>query len=338
MTYAAIYIKKDNKVVNPIDAVQSAGIKAELTQAFSNAKTSLQNFDLSKMAQNINLQSATEFTQKYAVGALTMIINQRPVTNQMMLDSLFNGLAPALNLTAAQAGFNSIMEMKSAIESGNINVANFMQGLENGLDVVTGTITGSQDYSKYGEEIPIDLTSNITRTYIAETPDRRVQSGQTYNEYVHNLPLVLPFSGIVKDGLNYTADEFADRLEEIMYSKEPFTFRAGEKIFENYVFTSFTPKRETENGVQFDAEIKFMEEGDVEYVKVNITQQSTAKGTGAGLRKQVTNTKKGQSVKNNTSPQKYAGAVGFVNSILGGDGVTNLQLLNSITNNLNSYR
>ena len=128
MTYAAIYIKKDNKVVNPVDAVQSAGIKAELSQAFSNAKTSLQNFDLSKMAQNINLQSATEFTQKYAVGALTMIINQRPVTNQMMLDSLFNGLAPALNLTAAQAGFNSMMEMKSAIESGNINVANFMQG------------------------------------------------------------------------------------------------------------------------------------------------------------------------------------------------------------------
>lgn len=155
---------------------------------------------------------------------------------------------------------------------------------------------------------------------------------------MYNLPLALQFSGIVKDGLNYTADEFADRLEEIMNSKEPFTFRAGEKIFENYVFTSFTPKRETENRVQFVAEIKFIQEGEVEYVKVNIAQQSTAKGTGAGLRKQVTNTKKGQSVKNKTSPQKYAGAVGFVNSILGGDGVTVLPLLNSITNNLNSYK
>ena len=338
MTYAAIYIKKDNKVANPVDAVQSAGIRAELTRAFNNARTSLQNFDLGRMARNITLQSATEFIQKYAVGALTMIINQRPVTNQMMLDCLFNGLAPALNFTVTQAGFNSIMEMKSAIESGNINVANFMQGFANGLDVVTGTMTGSQDYSKYGEEIPIDLTSNITRNYIAKTPDRRVQSEQIYNEYVYNLPLTLQFSGIVKDGLNYTADEFADRLEEIMNSKEPFTFRAGEKIFENYVFTSFTPKRETENRVQFVAEIKFIQEGEVEYVKVNIAQQSTAKGTGAGLRKQVTNTKKGQSVKNKTSPQKYAGAVGFVNSILGGDGVTNLQLLNSITNNLNSYK
>lgn len=338
MTYAAIYIKKDNKVANPVDAVQSAGIRAELTRAFNNARTSLQNFDLGRMARNITLQSATEFIQKYAVGALTMIINQRPVTNQMMLDCLFNGLAPALNFTVTQAGFNSIMEMKSAIESGNINVANFMQGFANGLDVVTGTMTGSQDYSKYGEEIPIDLTSNITRNYIAKTPDRRVQSEQIYNEYVYNLPLTLQFSGIVKDGLNYTADEFADRLEEIMNSKEPFTFRAGEKIFENYVFTSFTPKRETENRVQFVAEIKFIQEGEVEYVKVNIAQQSTAKGTGAGLRKQVTNTQKGQSVKNNTSPQKYVGhyqsspiqsIMSPASSIFG-----NL----SITNNLNSYK
>ncbi len=301
MTYAAIYIKKDNKVANPVDAVQSAGIRAELTRAFSNARTSLQNFDLGRMARNITLQSATEFIQKYAVGALTMIINQRPVTNQMMLDCLFNGLAPALNLTVTQAGFNSIMEMKSAIESGNINVANFMQGFANGLDVVTGTMTGSQDYSKYGEEIPIDLTSNITRNYIAKTPDRRVQSEQIYNEYVYNLPLTLQFSGIVKDGLNYTADEFADRLEEIMNSKEPFTFRAGEKIFENYVFTSFTPKRETENRVQFVAEIKFIQEGEVEYVKVSMPNQS------AGARKQTVNTKKGQNIKNKTTSPKYVG-------------------------------
>lgn len=301
MTYAAIYIKKDNKVANPVDAVQSAGIRAELTRAFNNARTSLQNFDLGRMARNITLQSATEFIQKYAVGALTMIINQRPVTNQMMLDCLFNGLAPALNLTVTQAGFNSIMEMKSAIESGNINVANFMQGFANGLDVVTGTMTGSQDYSKYGEEIPIDLTSNITRNYIAKTPDRRVQSEQIYNEYVYNLPLTLQFSGIVKDGLNYTADEFADRLEEIMNSKEPFTFRAGEKIFENYVFTSFTPKRETENRVQFVAEIKFIQEGEVEYVKVSMPNQS------AGARKQTVNTKKGQNIKNKTTSPKYIG-------------------------------
>ena len=309
MTYAAFYIKKDNKVTNPVNAVQANGIKAQLSSAFSNAKNTLQNFDITKMANNINLQSATEFTQKYAVSALTMVINQRPVTNQMMLDSLFNGLAPALNITAAQTGFNSIMEMKSAIQAGNINVANFMQGLSNGLSIVTDTMTGAQDYSKYGEEIVIDLLTEFTRAYIAETPDRRVQSGQTYNEYVHNLPLTLPFTGIIKDGLNYTAHEFADRLEQIMLSKEPFTFRAGTKIFENYVFTSFTPRIQTENGVQFDAEIKVIHKGDVEFVKVNIPKQtSTGKSSGTSAqRKQTTNTKKTQSIANKTSQQTYVG-------------------------------
>ncbi len=340
MTYAAFYIKKDNKVSNPVNAVEANGIKAQLSAAYNNAKNTLQNFDLGQMAKNINLQSATEFTQKYAVGALTMIVNQRPVTNQMMLDSLFNGLAPALNITSAQTGFNSIMEMKNAIQAGNINVANFMQGLSNGLSVVTDTMTGAQDYSKYGEEIVIDLLTEFTRTYISETPDRRVQSGQTYNEYVHNLPLTLPFTGVIKDGLNFTAHEFADRLEQIMLSKKPFTFRAGTKIFENYVFTSFTPRIQTENGVQFDAEIKVIQEGDVEFVKVNIPKQtSTGKNSGTSAqRKQITNTKKTQNVANKTSQQNYAGAAGAVNWILGGNGVNNLLWVNGLTGTLNSYQ
>ena len=186
----------------------------------------------------------------------------------------------------------------------------------------------------------IDLLTEFTRTYIAETPDRRVQSGQTYNEYVHNLPLTLPFTGVIKDGLNFTAHEFADRLEQIMLSKKPFTFRAGTKIFENYVFTSFTPRIQTENGVQFDAEIKVLQEGDVEFVKVNIPKQtSTGKNSGTSAqRKQITNTKKTQNVANKTSQQNYAGAAGAVNWILGGNGVNNLLWVNGLTGTLNSYQ
>ena len=311
MTYAAIYIRQDNKITNTINEVQANGIKGQLTQALSSAQSTLQNFDVGQMARNINLQSATEFVQKYAVGALTMVINQRPVTNQMMLDSLFNGLAPALNITAAQTGFNSIMEMKNAVQAGNINVANFMQGFSNGLQAVTDTMTGTQDYSKYGEEIAIDLTSSFTRSYTAETPDRRVQSGQTYNEYIHNLPLTLPFSGLIKDGLRYSAQEFADKIEQIMYSKEPFTFRAGNKIFENYVFTNFQTVVESEGCIKFDAEIKFIESGDVEFVKVNIPKRALGSSSSSKTkqRKQVTNTKKTQGIKNKTSVQVYIGTV-----------------------------
>lgn len=263
----------------------------------------------------MTLQSATEFGQKYAVGALTKIINGEPITNTTMADSLFNGFAPALELTAFQSGFNSVMEMKTALCAGNVNIANFLQGFESGLQLVQDE-RERPDYSKYGEEIVIDLLTSITRNHVAETPDRRVQSGQTYNEYLHNLPLVLPITGMIKDGKNYTAAGFADRLEEIMNSKAPFTFRAGEKIYENYVFTSFTPKRETENGVQFDAEIKFIQSGDVEFVKVNIPKNSGGNtSAGTSKRKQVQNTKKGGDIANKTATPKYVGVFNMSSSI-----------------------
>ena len=315
MTYAAFYLPKDNILSNAVNAVETSTIKGQLTQAYSNAESTLQNFDLGDVARNINLQSATSFVQKYAVSALTMIINQRPVTNQMMLDSLFNGFAPALGITAAQTGFNSIMEMKAAVQAGNINVANFMQGFSNGLSVVTSTMAGGNDYSKYGEEITIDLLTNFTRNYTSETPDRKVQAGQTYNEYLHNLPLTLPFSGIIKDGYVYSAHEFSDRLEQVMNEKVPFTFRAGNKIFESYVFTSYVPRRELEDGIQFDAEIKYIETGTIEYTKVNIPRQrsgNTSGGSSGNKRIQTQNTKKNQSTKNKTTQNKYSGAVGLI--------------------------
>lgn len=339
MTYAAFYIKSNKQLPKQINARATQGIKAQIQNAYKNAKNTLQNFDIKQMAQNFNLQSATAFTQKYGVSALTMIINQRPVTNQMMLDSLFNGIAPALGITAGQIGFNSIMEMKNAAMAGNINVANFMQGLSNGLSIVTDSATGQADYSKYGEEIPIDLTTSFSENHTYEMFDRRVQKGFTYSEGYHILPLVLPVSGIIKDGKNFTAHEFADRLSAIADTYQPFTFRAGEKIYENYMFTNFNPTRQTEQGISFDAEIKLVTTGDAEFVKVNIPRRKT---TGAGKRsgtaKTTANKVKNQAVKNKTSPQSYGGIIGKWQWLTGGDPIYNLPYLNKVTSVLNQYK
>lgn len=337
MTYAAFYIQPEKtlqKMPNP-KAVQ--GIKGQISNAWNNAVNTVQNFDISQMAKNINLQNATAFTQKYGVAALTMVINQRPVTNQMMLDSLFNGIAPALGITAGQMGFNSVMQMKAAVQAGNINVASFMNGLSGALDVVTGGATGLIDYSKYGEEIPIDLTTSFSENHTMETPDRKVQSGQTYNEYYHILPLTLPFSGVIKDNKNFTAHEFADRLTEVADSLKPFTFRAGNKVYENYVFVNFQPARETENGIKFDAEIKYIQSGDVEFVKVDIPRKTSGQGSRGGggkSTKTVKNTVKGQNTANKTSKPNYAGAVGTWNWLTGGSGVSSLPYYDKLLENL----
>lgn len=319
MTYAAFYIPKENLLNQVADAKIVQKTENMLSQAVNSAKEKISNFDIKSVAKNMTLQSATEFGQKYAVGALTKIINGEPITNTTMADSLFNGFAPALGLTAFQSGFNSVMEMKSALCAGKVNVANFLQGFSNGLQLVQDE-REKPDYSKYGEEIVIDLLTSITRNHVAETPDRRVQSGQTYNEYVHNLPLVIPFSGMIKDGKNYTASEFSDRLEEIMLSKVPFTFRSGEKIYENYIFSNFTPQQEAESGIRFEAEIKYIQAGDVEFTKISIPK-NTGSGSGnsstgsTAKRKQVQNTKKGSSVANKTAAPKYIGTFNMRSSV-----------------------
>ncbi len=345
MTYAAFYIKPDKTAQKLPNAKSVQGIKGQLQNAYKNAKNTLQNFDIKQMAQNINLQNVSAFTQKYGVAALTTIINQRPVTNQMMLDSLFNGIAPALGITAGQMGFNSIMDMKNAVMAGNINVANFMQGLSNGLSIVADTQNGqSEDYSKYGEEIPIDLTQSFAENHTMETPDRRVQAGQTYNEYYHILPLLLEVNGLIKDNKNFTAHEFADRLTDLADSLKPFTFRAGNKVYENYVFTSFHPVRETENGITFDSEIKYIQSGDVEYTTVNIprkavTAGAAGKGTGNGQKTATVrrNTAKGQGTSNKTSPKKYEGAVGAWQWLTGGQDIYSIPYYNNILNQLNKF-
>ena len=301
MTYAAFYIKPDKTAQKTPNPLQTQGIKGQIENAYNKAKHSLQNFDIKQMAKNINLQNATAFTQKYGVAGLTMIINQRPVTNQMMLDSLFNGLAPAMGITAGQLGFNSIMQMKAAAQAGTINVASFMDGLSNALDVVTNGANNIVDYSKYGDEIPIDLTLSFGENHTFEMFDRRVQNGFTYSEGYHILPLSLPFNGLIKDGKNFTAHEFADKLSNVSASYKPFTFRAGEKIYENYMFTSFTPKRETENGITFEAEIKAVQIGDVEFVEVKIPKKTASKI--------VKNTTKTKSISNKTSQPKNSGIV-----------------------------
>lgn len=344
MTYAAFYIQSEKQQQNLPNPAQSQSIKDKLQNAYKNAKNSLQNFDIKKMAQNINLQSATTFMQKYGVAALQHIINGVPVTNQTMLDSLFNGLAPALGMTAGQLGYNSLAQMINAVQSGNINVPQFMDGLSGALDIVRDSANGQADYSKYGEEIPIDLTQSFGENHQMETPDRRVQNGQTYNEYYHVLPLMLEITGLIKDDKNFTAHEFADRLNDVALSLKPFTFRAGKKIYENYVFTNFNPRRETENGITFDSEIKFIQGGDVEFVKVNIPKRPSTGANGqngtsnAKSRTQKNNPLKGQNVANKTSSPKYQGAIGAWQWLSGGEDITNIPILNSVTGTLEKLK
>lgn len=322
MTYAAIYIKPEKPKAGVVNAVKASTIQGQLKQAFNSAKNNIKNFDLKSFANNLTLEGATDFTQKYATAGLTKIINGEPITSQSMMDGLFNGFAPAIDMTAVQMGYNSVKEMQVAVKNGNINVANFMQGFSGALSTVVNNKKQAADYSYLGDEITIDMIIDIDRQNIAETPDRRVQSGQVYNEYIHILPKVLSFSGKIKDGGKYTADEYEEILDGVFQSKKPFTFRAGEKVFENYVFTSFIPANNFEQSLNFSAEIKKIEVGEILVQKVNIPKSTS--GISKKVIKKNTSSQAGsssKSIQNKTTPKKIYGIGRFFNIDQGVDDI-----------------
>lgn len=313
MTYAAIYIQPDKPKKSPLDSVKATTIQGQLKQAFNTAKNNIKNFDVKSFANNLTLEGATDFTQKYATAGLTKIINGEPITNQSMMDGLFNGYAPALDMTAVQMGYNSIREMQVAVKNGNINVANFMQGFSGALSTIVNNKQQAKDYSYLGDEVTIDMIVDIDRQNIAETPDRRVQSGQVYNEYIHILPKIVSFTGKIKDGGKYTADEYEEILDNVFQSKKPFTFRAGEKVYENYVFTSFIPANNFEDSLNFSAEIKKIEVGEVLLQKVNIPKSKTVikKNTSSQTGNEAKN------IENKTSPKRRYGIAGVWDFLTG---------------------
>lgn len=180
-TYAAIYIPKDPVVDAPPAKVEGIdAVKNDLDKNAQDIKISTDNFCF-----NLSLVKCTAFTQRYAMGALTEIINGRPITNQTMLDSLFNTYAPALNLAAAQMGYNSLMEMRTAVSGANINPSNFLQGFSNGLETVL-SLNAEDDDFKYGEEIPIDVVEHIKITYNSNVAQKT--SDNKDNDNVDNAP------------------------------------------------------------------------------------------------------------------------------------------------------
>ena len=254
-TYAAIYIPKDPVVDAPPAKVEGIdAVKNDLDKNAQDIKIPTDEFCF-----NLSLVKCTAFTQRYAMGALTEIINGRPITNQTMLDSLFNTYAPALNLAAAQMGYNSLMEMRTAVSGANINPSNFLQGFSNGLETVL-SLNAEEDDFKYGEEIPIDVVESIKLTYTSvgaekATDDKdnsntnnkvtTVQTQKTENgdasQYQKALcPISIEVTGhIASENLEiWSMCDFATRIADAQANSKKVCLRIGKTIYENCTIAS----------------------------------------------------------------------------------------------------
>ena len=174
---------------------------------------------------------------------MAKIINGEPVTNKTMLDSLFNTYAPALNAGLAQTGFNSLVEMRNAVQAGNnINVPNFIQGFSNGLSVIQDM--SIEKPSKYGEEVPIDVVDQIVYSYKTKTPTQKISENDVIKKYIANLdPAEIALKAHIKNenAELWNINDFNNKIIDVMINKKEIIFRLGKSIYENCIISSFTP-------------------------------------------------------------------------------------------------
>ena len=258
-TYAAFYLPPEEKEVKLPDQKNVDRTANSLSGTLKNLSEIKSLVDVKEMARNIDLQSTTEFTQRYAVGALTKIINGEAVTNKTMLDSLFNTYAPALNAGLAQTGFNSLVEMKNAAQAGNgkINVANFVQGFSNGLSIVQ-SVAEKSNYSKYGEEIPIDVVDKITSTYqrdVAMQKSIQIPNEKVYVDQMHPIEYCLFGHVYNKNAEYWSINDIHHKIIDCLNQKTPLICRIGKNIYENCIVKYFNPQ--ITNVYDFYFEIRF---------------------------------------------------------------------------------
>ena len=262
-SYAAFYLRPETTTAPQPDVKLTQKIKDRLTEGCKNIKKTLgidiPAENIREMAQNINLQGGTELVQLYAVGAITDIMSGYPVTNLMMLDSLFNTYAPALNAGLLQCGYNSLMELRTAVKGGTVNIANFVQGVSHGLKTIQD-IGKSESFAKFGEEIPIDVVEKLEYTYKAEKAHQKIYEVYHSPQYVTDLdPVKIIISGHVKNqnAELWNLNDFNNKIFTIMSQKKDVFFRVGKSVYENCIITSYKPTITNIYDISFTADISF---------------------------------------------------------------------------------
>ena len=266
-TYAAFYLPPEIKEEAIPDPKESRYIKDTLKAAWKNFKGdvsgTIKNYEeyFDEIADNMDIQCGTAFTQRYAAGALSKIINGEAVTNKTMLDSLFNTYAPALNAGLAQSGFNSLVEMRNAVQAGNgnINVPNFIQGFSNGLNTVKDA-TFREDISKYGEEIPIDVITKCVYEYKRTIAQQKIDEKIDLSQYVGNLdPVTITINANVKNenAELWNINDFSNKIMDLFMKEESIIFRAGKSIYENCIISSYIPTITSIYDISFEIKLKY---------------------------------------------------------------------------------
>lgn len=234
---------------------------------FDNASTVLKN------TASLISEGVDTIGNKFSGIALTQLLSQGKITSDTAFGYLTQGFPRALNLTSVAMGFQSVEQLKTALRNKNgVNIQQFIKSFQNfggALSEIAGINSKRQNTDGF-DVIEIDAVVNDTRSYQSETPDRRVESGQTYQEFVHNMPELLSLECYLQDGRRYTGDEFESIMLNLRRRKVAINIILGDDRKDSYVLTNFNPNREPLGGYPYSLEFKHVQVGTVELVSLDI--------------------------------------------------------------------
>lgn len=245
---------------------QKNNLKNKLSSAFKNTGTTIkQGFknatqELKSAANELlggDSTAMTSLISKFSGIAVAQAILDGKVSSQEALDYLFMGFAPALGVQGSLMGYSGLNQLKDALKSGSINVGAFVNGLtrtiKGGRQLAKDVVNKQSNYNI----IEIDLTVSHSESYQSETPDRRVQNGQSLNEYIHNMPITYNVQCALQDNKRYSAGELKRIIQEIRRTKKVVSLILGEEKYDNLVLTDFTPNSDcTKSGMDYTLAFK----------------------------------------------------------------------------------
>ena len=242
------------------------------TQIFKDMATYLYDHRSEMMNYVTNLQ----LTSKFSGIAVAQTLVSGKVTSKEALDYLFMGFTPALGVTASAMGYSGVVQMKDALTNGSIDVGGLVSGFtkaQKSIVDLKDQLMGKTTQTK-GDIIEFDLTISHSESYTSETPDRRVENGNTLSETVHNLPPTFDVSVALQDGKRYTHGEIRAIFTELRDKKVPVQLALGDEIFEDLVLTGFNPTNDcTKSGMDYNLSFKQITIGYVDLTQKIVIQK-----------------------------------------------------------------
>lgn len=280
MGYCALLIPQSIKTEKENKQGFIESLTGKLTSGLKNGGLNIENATtLLKNTANLISESTDTIASKFSGIALTQLITDGKITNETALNYLKQGFPKALGQTAISLGFQSIDDLENALKNENgVNVGEFISAFQN----IGGALSEFSKLKEVRQEvegfevIEIDAVLSDSRSYQSETPDRRVEKGQTYQEYIHNMPDIFTLECVIQDGRNYTCNDFEDILLNLRNRKIAINVVLGETTKKNVVLTNFNPIREGKGGFAYSLEFKKIDIGSVQLVSLNIPSKITS--------------------------------------------------------------